>query len=32
MTGATDGILTEIIEGDIEPGMAVVVDILEAAR
>lgn len=31
-TGATDGILTEIVDGDIEPGIAVVVDIMEAGR
>ena len=31
-TGATDGTLTEIVDGDIEPGMALVVDILKAGR
>jgi HlyD family secretion protein len=27
-TGATDGVMTEIVDGDIEPGMALIVDIL----
>ena len=31
-TGATDGIMTEVTSGDVEPGMALVVDTLEAGR
>jgi len=31
-TGATDGIMTEVTSGDIEPGMALVVDMLKAGR
>jgi HlyD family secretion protein len=31
-TGMTDGVLTEVKEGPLEPGMAVVVDVIEAKR
>ena len=31
-TGATDGSMTEVIRGDVEPGMALVVDTLRAGR
>jgi multidrug efflux pump subunit AcrA (membrane-fusion protein) len=27
-TGSTDGIMTEVISGEVEPGMALVVDIV----
>jgi HlyD family secretion protein len=30
--GSTDGSMTEIVDGDIKPGMAVVVDTLNAVR
>jgi len=31
-TGATDGIMTEVTSGDVEPGIALVVDTLRAGR
>jgi HlyD family secretion protein len=31
-TGATDGIMSEVTSGDVEPGMALVVDTLKAGR
>ena len=31
-TGMTDGVMTEVKEGKLEPGMAVVVDVIEAKK
>jgi HlyD family secretion protein len=31
-TGITDGVMTEVKEGKLEPGMAVVVDVIETKK